>query len=257
MQLIRENPEITEKQIGEITGWGTSKITPTRIRLWEAGEIEPSSDQGWKDALANRPKNVGWSVVQDQAARQDIGERAKTRPARNAKSAEERAKRIVADLEDPTVNRLVLAMTKDGAGSRRAQRHVEQTLRKQHMERRQQARQAERDKGADADFKRMLKHLWDARGAVAAIDAHLIQERARVANAEQRVIPDDIRTIIKSLGSMWQNVRDLGDPNERCPVCGVAQVDDTRHLRAFAMDAEVVEISDSDEEIVEADVVSS
>jgi hypothetical protein len=235
------------------------------MRLWLAGLIEPDTEDGWTKALANRIKDVGWHLVVDVDRREDVAARARTRRERNSKSAEQQAKRIVEALEDPTVNRLVLAMTKDTPGSARGQRHAAKALRKQHVDRVQQAKNAARDKAADAEFKRMLKHLWDARGAVAAIDAHLIQERARVANGEARRIANqdwlvalnDVRTIIKSFGSMWQNIRDVGDPNEPCPACGAPQIADDRHLRAFAVDSSAEIDTDGGEGIVDADVVSN
>jgi hypothetical protein len=235
------------------------------MRLWLAGLIEPDSETGWDDALANKVKNVRWRCVYDPQQQKTVAERAAARKSRIASSAEERAQRIVDAMDDPTVRRVVDAMMKSGAGSARAQRGVGQTLRKQHQDRRQQARRAERDKTADADFKRMMAQLWDSRGAVAAIDTHLIEERARVANGEQRRISDhdwvvalrDVRTIIESFGSMWKNVRDIGDPHEPCPACGAPQVDEDRHLRAFAMEGSAVEVEGTpDEEIVEAEVVS-
>ncbi|MGO9322776.1 MAG: hypothetical protein ACLQBY_18510 [Solirubrobacteraceae bacterium] len=167
------------------------------------------------------------------------------------------------DLDDPTVSRIVDKMIRAGAGSVRSERRFNQAVRKQHVDRRSQARQAARDKSADADFRRMLAQLWDARGAVAAIDTHLIEERARVANGDPRRIGDqqwivalrDVRIILKSFGSIWKNVRDLGDPDESCPVCGAPQVGEERHLRAFSTDGSAVEI-DADEEIIDADVMS-
>jgi len=263
LEVIGAKSGITREEIIATTGLPSGAVDPSRIRLWEAGLVEPASDAGWEEALANRVKGVGWRLVEDSTHCAEVAARAKTRRKRNAKSAEERARRIVEDLDDLTVNRLVLAMTKDGVGSRRAGRRVEQTLRKQHMDRRQQARQAERDKTADADFRRMLKQLWEARGAVGAIDTHLIEERARVAAGHPRQIPNeswmvavsDVRTIIKSFGNMWQNIRDLADGDEPCPACGASQISEDRHLRAFAVD--VLAEEDGDEEIVDADIVST
>src|SRR4051794_36250768 len=93
--LIRENPGITEAQIAAATGWSSSRITPSRIRLWESGAIEPTDEMGWNKALANRPREVGWQEVDDAEEGERVAERARTRPRRNARSSEARAKKIV------------------------------------------------------------------------------------------------------------------------------------------------------------------
>jgi len=54
---------------------------------------------------------------------------------------------------------------------------------------------------------------------------------------------------------MWQNIRDLADGDEPCPACGASQISEDRHLRAFAVD--VLAEEDGDEEIVDADIVST
>jgi hypothetical protein len=249
LDVIGERPGITESAIAKVTGWSSSRITPSRIRLWEAGEIAPTTESGWENALANRPRHVGWKVVEAYQERAEVAARARTRPRRNAKSAEARARKIVDDLSDPVVDRLVRKMLKGTSNSEREQRRVDQAVRQHQADRIRRGRQARRDKGANADSQQMLGSLWEARGAVAAIDAHLIEERARIANGEDRRISDadwvtaltDVRMIIQSFGSMWQNVRDLGDPNEPCPACGAPQVGEDRHLKAFAMDGTVVE----------------
>lgn len=268
LAAIRDQPDITEDELRgdpRVALVPANGVRPGRMRLWLAGLIEPDSDSGWDDALANKVKGVRWRCVDDPEQQNAVAERAATRKSRIASSPEERARRIVDAMDDPTVRRLVDTMMKSGAGSARSQRGVEQALRKQHQDRRHQARRAARDKVADADFKQMIAQLWDSRGAVAAIDAHLIEERARAANGEQRRISDhewvvaltDVRTIIKSFGSMWKNVRDIRDPDEPCPACGAAQVEEERHLRAFAMDGSAVEMDETeDEEMVEAEIVS-
>lgn len=257
LDVIRDRPGLTREQILAASELPSGTADPSRIRLWEAGLIEPDTEAGWSDALANRVKTVGWCSVEDPLRQNEVQARAAARKKRNAKpGAEKQAKDIVQALQDPTVNRLVLEMTKDGAGSRRAQRHAEQTLRAQHMARKRVAKQAEREKAANADFKRMLGHLWDARGAVGAIDRHLIEERARMAQGEARRIADedwataltDVRTLIKSFGAMWRNVRELGEKDEPCPACGAPELDEDRHLGAFVVTAEA-------EEIVDAEVV--
>lgn len=232
------------------------------MRMWLAGAIEPNSEEGWARALARDFETVGWQVVEDPKRQAAVAERAGARTRRNAaRSAEERAQEIVEGLEDQVVHRLVQQMMKGGAGSEKAQRRAEQTLRKQHTKRRQEAKQAEREKSVDAEFKGVLKQLWDARGAVAAIDAHLIEERARVAAGQSRRISNwdwvvalrDVRTIIQSLGSMWQNVRDLEGRAEPCPACGATSDDGHRHLQPFVIDVEAVE---EDDDIIDADIVS-
>lgn len=255
LDTIRANPGIDRATLIATTGLPSGAIDPARIRLWAAGLIEPDSDAGWKQALANRVKGVGWRVVDDTERQREVKALAASRKRRNARpSAERQAQDIVEALRDPTVNRLVQEMTKDGSGSRRAQRRTEAALRAEHMARKRAAKQAERERTANADFKRMLAHLWDARGTVGAIDKHLIEERARVAHGVPRRISDDdwaralldIRTIITSFGTMWQNVRDLGDEDEPCPACGAAPVAESRELGAFALDDDIVE-SDAEE----------
>lgn len=262
LDAIRANPGATRKELLALTDLPGSKADPARMRMWLAGEIEPNSDEGWKAAFDRDFEQVGWQFVEDSAQQTAVAERAAERKPRNAaKSAEEKAREIVAGLEDGVVNRLVQEMMKDGAGSAKAQRRADQTLRKKQTQRRQEAKQAERDKTADEEFKRVLKQLWDARGAVAAIDTHLIEERARVAAGEPRRIPNwdwvvalsDVRTIIKSLGSMWQNVRDLEGQNEPCPACGASTHGADRHLQPFVIDVEAVE---EGEEIIDAEIVS-
>jgi ribosomal protein L12E/L44/L45/RPP1/RPP2 len=238
------------------------------MRLWLAGEIEPDSEKGWQAALARDFRNVGWWIVEDPVAQEEVASRASARTPRNAtKSAEEKAKEIVDALSDRVVNEMVQEMLKEGAASTKAQKRAKQALRKKASERRQKARQAERDRTADAEFKRVLKQLWDARGAVAAVDQHLIEERARVAAGEPRRIVDwswivalrDVREIITSLGGIWQNVRDLADTHEPCPACGASTQPEERHLQPFVIDAEAVEVAedsiDSDDGIVDAEVI--
>jgi len=257
-EAIAANPGITEKRLGEITGFSTSKLTPTRIRLWEAGEIEPTTETGWRRAMVSRLKEVGWKLVEPER-RAEVAARAKTRQKRNAKSAEERARRAAEDLTDPVVFRLFQELTQsDAAKTRAAQRRRERTVREQEVLRRREAKQAERDRSASADFKKKLTLLWDARSTVAAIDQHLLDERARVAAGEPRRISDmdwvialrDVVMILQSFGGIWKNIRDLGD-DLPCPVCDAPQVDEERHLRPFVIDVEVEE-----EEIVDAEVVS-
>lgn len=266
LAVIRDNRGITEDELRadpRVAAVPSNGIRPGRMRLWLAGLIAPDSEVGWADALANRVKNVRWRYVDDVEQQASVRTRAAARKLRVATSPEKTAKKIVDDLEDPTIRRLVEALMRSGSASAKAQSSADQALRKKHQERAQQARRAARDKSADADFKHMLAELWKARGAVGAIDAHLIQERARVANGEPRRISDrswitaldDVRTIIMSFGSMWKNVRDLRDPDEECPACGAAQVGEARHLRAFAIDSSAVEIGDTDE-VTDADVVS-
>jgi hypothetical protein len=264
LRAIREHPGIDRERLLALTGMTSGVMDPSRIRLWEAGMIEPNSSEGWEEALANRVKRVGWRVVEDPGARARVAARAKERKRRNAvPSAEERAASIVEQLDDPTVNRLVHEMTKGGAGSKKAQREATKAMRARHLDRKQQAARAERDKVADAEFKRILAHLWDARGVVGSVDAHLIEERARVANGERRRISDhdwavalrDIREIVKSFGEMWQNVRDLGSAREPCPACGAPQLDDVQGIGAFAIDVDGEYLADDDE--VDAQIVDT
>jgi hypothetical protein len=275
LAAISDTPGLTEDELRtdpRVAVVPPNGIRPGRMRLWLAGLIEPDSDAAWDDALANRVKDVRWRAVVDPEQQKVVSTRAAKRKSRIATSPEARARRIVDDMGDATIRRLVETMMAAGAPSAKTQRGLDQTLRKKHQERVQQARRAARDKTADADFKRMLRELWDARGAVAAVDSHLIQERARVANGERRRIADgdwvtaldDVRTIITSFGSMWKNVRDLRDPDEPCPACGAAQVGEERHLQAFALDGSAVEVESSDvavvdvgPEIVDAEVVSA
>jgi len=257
-EAIAATPGITEKQLGERTELSTSRLTPSRIRLWEAGEIEPTSETGWREAMVSRLKGVGWQLVAPER-REEVAARARTRQKRNAKSVEERARRAAEDLADPVVFRLFEELTRHNPAETRAgQRRRERTVRQQEMLRKQEARRVAREKTASADFKKKLALLWDARSTVAAIDQHLIDERTRVAEYEPRKISDidwlialrDIVMILESFGGIWKNIRDLGD-DLPCPVCGAPQVDDERHLRPFAIDVDVEE-----EEIVDAEVVS-
>ncbi len=250
LEMIRAEPGITRERLIARTRRASGVVDPARIRLWEAGRIEPEDDQGWHDALAHKAKTVGWVVVDDPERRKVVAERAAGRKRRNAKpSAERQAREVVEALKDPIVNRLVNEMTKDGSGSPRAQTQAAKVMRAEHMARKRQADWAARDKAANAEFRRVLVHLWDARGVVGAVDSHLIQERARVANGEPRRISDadwaqalaDVRQIIQSFGQMWQNVRDLGGKDEPCPACGAIQIDEDRHVGAFVLDVEAEE----------------
>lgn len=258
-EAIGAEPGITEKQLGERTGFSTSKLTPSRIRLWEAGEIEPTTEAGWKAAMVSRIKDVKWQLA-DPDCRADVADRARSREKRNAKSVEQRARRAAEDLADPVVFRLFQELThRDPANTRAGQRRQQRTVRQQEMLRKQEAKRAEREKSANADFKKKLALLWDARSTVAAIDQHLIDERARVAESRERKIGDrewltalrDVVMILQSFGSIWRNVRDLGE-DLPCPVCGAHQIQDERHLRPFAIDVEV----ECEEDVVDAEVVS-
>jgi len=257
LEAITDNPGISEEKLTKLTGFSTSKLTPSRIRLWEGGLIEPTTEAGWKKALVSRVKNVGWQVVPTER-RDTVAARAKTRQKRNARSVEARAARIVDDLRDLTVHRLVMKILDQQGVSGRHQRRNEEALRKQGALRKREAKIAERNKAANADMKKKLANLWDARSTVAAIDEHLIEERARVARGEPRRIDDadwllalrDVLMILRSFGSIWNNVRDLGD-NMPCPVCGNPDRDHQPGLRAFAIDADAVE----EDEIVEAEVL--
>ena len=239
-------------------------MDPARIRLWQAGLIEPDSDEGWRDALNHRIRNVGWRCVDDRDRQAEVRERAATRTERNAEpTAEEQAMVIVEALRDPVVNKLVLEMTKEGTGSRRSHRRAEQALRAQQTARKREAAEAARDKAANADFKRNLSRLWDARGAVGAIDRHLIEERARAAKGVPRRIPDldwalalnDVRSIITSFGAMWQNLRDIGGQNEPCPACGAIPAQPARALGAFVIEGDAVDVTTTEEDVVEGEPV--
>ncbi|HKG03675.1 MAG TPA: hypothetical protein VKB03_10860 [Conexibacter sp.] len=259
LETIEAHPGVTREGLIALTGLPSGAVDPSRIRLWEAGLIEPEGEAGWRAALANRIKTVRWRCVDDEALQADVGDRARARKKRNAEpSAEQMALEVVEALRNPTVNRLVQEMTKDGAGSRRAQREADKALRAQAMTRKREAAQVAQERTAPADFRKLLAHLWDARLAVGGIDSHLIRERARWANGEPRRISDadwavalgDVRMIVKSLGAMWQNVRDLGAQDEPCPACGASQVDEERHLGAFVVEATAEEIADA--EVVDA-----
>jgi hypothetical protein len=256
LQLIRDKPGLTEKELGELTAFSTSKLTPTRIRLWEAGEIEPTTEAGWKRALVSRVKAVRWQIAPAER-REAVAARAQTREKRNAKSVEARATRIVDDFRDPTVYRLVMKLLdQEGLSSRQARRG-EDALRKQESVRKRAARQAERDKSANADMQKKLALLWDARSTVAAIDDHMMEERARGVRGEPRRISDedwlvalrDVLMILQSFGRIWENVRDLGD-DMPCPVCGAARTAEHR-LPAFVIDAD----GDYEDDLADAEVI--
>lgn len=258
LATISEHPGITREDMLARTGLRSGVVDPARIRLWEAGLIEPDGEGGWNSALRNRIKRVGWRLVEPER-QEEVRDRAHSRQRRNAKpSAEQQARLIVDALQDSTVNRLVRQMTKDGTGARRAEREAAKALRARAISRKRDASEAEREKAADSEFKRMLAHLWDARLAVGAIDSHLIRERARVANGEAQRISStewstalsDVRMIIKSFGEMWQNVRDLGEQDEPCPACGLRRIGESHQIGAFAVDGE-------DEGIVDAEVVEA
>jgi hypothetical protein len=256
LQAIRARPGITRREILAETGLASGAIDPARIRLWKAGLIEPQTEAGWADALNHKIKSVGWRCVEDPARQAEVRARAQERAERNAEpTAEELAITIVESLQDPVVNKLVLEMTKEGEGSRRAQKRTAQALRAQETRRKREADDAARDKAANANFRRNLSRLWEARGAVGAIDEFLVEERARVARGDQRRIADldwalalnDVRSIIKSFGAMWQNLRDIGGRNEPCPACGASPVQPTRALGTFVIDVEAVEETVVDE----------
>ncbi|HEU4658487.1 MAG TPA: hypothetical protein VFR97_13220 [Capillimicrobium sp.] len=267
LEAIEANPGVTEKQLGEITGFSTSKVTPNRIRLWEAGEIEPTTETGWRKAMVSRLKGVGWHVVEPER-RDEVRQRAQTRRKRNAKSAEERARRAVEDLADPVVFRLYQQMMRDDPAKTQAgQRRRERVLRDREIEAEREAKRAKEDGQANADIKKKIALLWKARATVAAIDRHLLRERARVAEGGMQVISTadwmvvlrDVALILESMGSIWWNVRDLGD-DLVCPVCGSAQKDHERHLMPFAVDAEAEEIDASGEDnaiVPDAEVVDT
>lgn len=253
IEAIRQRPGITRAELLDTTGLPSGAIDPARLRLWKAGMIEPTSESGWKDALNHRIKNVGWKCVEGQEQQAAVRDRAAARTERNAEpTAEEQAIVIVEALKDPVVNRLVLEMTKEGSGSRRSQKRAKQALRAQEMARKREADKAARDGAANANFKRNLARLWDARGAVGAIDQYLVEERARVAEGSPRRISDldwamalnDARSIIKSFGAMWQNLRDIGGQSEPCPACGAVPAEPTRALGAFVIEAEAIDVTD-------------
>lgn len=256
LDAIRAQPGITRAELLSQTALPSGAIDPARLRLWKAGLIEPDSEAGWEDALNHRIKRVGWRCVEDPERRDRVRERAAERAERNAEpSAEEQAMVIVEALKDPVVNKLVLEMTKEGTGSRRAQKRAAHALRAQETKRRREADRAERDKAAGASFKRNLARLWEARGAVGAIDQYLVEERARVAQGAPRRIADiewamalsDVRSIIRSFGPMWQNLRDIGGRNEPCPACGALPDEPARALGTFVIEAEAVDVTDVDE----------
>ncbi|HEX8054377.1 MAG TPA: hypothetical protein VF517_15420 [Thermoleophilaceae bacterium] len=261
LDAIRAEPGITRAGMLAVTGLPSGAIDPARLRLWKAGLIEPKDDKGWDDALNHRVKEVGWRFVDDPDRQALVRERAGARTERNAEpSAEEHAIVIVEALKDPVVNRLVLEMTKEGTGSRRAQKRAEQALRAQAAARKRQADEAKREGAANSDFKRNLLRLWEARGAVGAIDQHLIEERARVARGAPRRIADldwvlalnDVRSIITSFGSMWQNLRDIGGRNEPCPACGTIPAEPNRALGTFVVEGTATELTDVDEDVIDA-----
>jgi hypothetical protein len=261
LELIEAKPGITREGLLGASGLPSGAVDPSRIRLWKAGLIEPTDEEGWRDALENKIKNVGWRAVEDTARQAEVRGRAKERTERNAEpTAEEMAIKIVESLKDPVVAKLVEEMSKEGTGSRRAQRRTAKALRAQEQERKREASQAEREKMADASFKRNLARLWEARGAVGAIDQFLVEERARVAKGDQRRISDvdwilalnDARSIIKSFGAMWQNLRDIGGRNEPCPACGAVQIEPARALGTFVIDVEAI----SEEVVPDAEVAS-
>jgi hypothetical protein len=257
LDAIRANPGISRAQLLSTTGLPSGVVDPARLRLWKAGLIEPDSERGWEDALNHRIKEVGWRCVGDPHRQAEVRERVATRTERNAEpTAEEQAVVIVEALKDPVVNKLVLEMTKEDTGSRRYQKRAAQALRAQEMARKREAGAAARDKAANANFKRNLARLWDARGAVGAIDQHLVEERARVAGGAPRRISDldwalalnDVRSIIKSFGPMWQNLRDIGGQKEPCPACGAAPAEPTRALGAFVIDVDAIEVTAIEDE---------
>ncbi len=255
LDLIRGKPGITRAEMLALSERPSGAVDPARIRLWQAGLIEPVDEEGWEHALNHRVKSVRWQCVDDPGRQAEIRERASSRPERNAQpTAEEQAMVIVEALKDPVVNRLVLEMTREGTGSRRSQKRAEQALRAEETKRKREAGEAAREKAANANFKRNLARLWEARGAVGAIDQFLVEERARVAEGAPRKVADldwmlalnDVRSIIKSFGAMWQNVRDIGGRNEPCPACGAASARPDRALGTFVIDVEAIEVSDED-----------
>jgi len=259
IETIRNRPGITRRELLDTTGMPSGAIDPARLRLWKAGLIEPTSESGWDDALNHRIKKVGWRYVENPEQQAAVRDRVATRTERNAEpTAEEQAIVIVEALKDPVVNRLVLEMTNEGSGSRRSQKRARQALRAQEMVRKREAEKAARDNAANANFKRNLARLWDARGAVGAIDQHLVEERARVAQGSPRQITDldwalalnDVRSIIKSFGAMWQNLRDIGGQKEPCPACGAAPAEATRTLGAFVIEAEAIDITDEEADVL-------
>lgn len=266
IDAIREHPGITRAEMLATTGLPSGVIDPARLRLWKAGKIEPDSEAGWEDALNHRVKDVGWRCVDDPHRQALVRERTATRTERNAEpTAEEQAILIVEALKDPVVNKLVLEMTKEGTGSRRAQKRTAQALRAQETARKREAEEAARDKAANATFKRHLAQLWEARGAVGAIDQHLVEERARVAQGAPRRISDldwllalnDVRSIIKSFGPMWQNLRDIGGENEPCPACGAVPNQPSRALGAFQIEGGVIEVTAIEEDVIEDEEIET
>lgn len=266
IDAIREAPGITRAEMLSKTGLPSGVVDPARLRLWKAGKIEPDSEAGWQDALDHRIKNVGWRCVDDPGRQGAVRERTATRTERNAEpTAEEQAILIVEALKDPVVDKLVLEMTNEGVGSHRSQKRAEQTLRAREMARKREAEDAAREKAANSNFKRHLARLWEARGAVGAIDQHLVEERARVAQGAPRRISDldwllalnDVRSIIKSFGPMWQNLRDIGGKNEPCPACGAVPVQPTRALGAFRVEDDVIDVVAIEEEDIDDEGVDS
>jgi hypothetical protein len=250
LELIGERPGITRREMLDASNRTSGAIDPARIRLWEGGLIEPSNEEGWVEALKHRIKYVGWRRVDDPIRQAEVRARAEERAERNAEpTAEDMAMRIVESLRDPVVSKLVEELSKEEPGSRRAQRRTAKTLRAQESKRKREADEAKRDNAADAAFKRNLTRLWEARGAVGAIDQFFVEERARVAKGKDRRVSDmdwymaltDVRAIIESFGAMWQNLRDIGGRNEPCPACGAVQADPERALGAFVIDVEAIE----------------
>ena len=169
LEVIKNHPGATRKQLLEVTGLPGSRVDPARMRLWLAGMIAPDSEAGWEAALSRNFRNVGWQIVEDPLARQEVAARASVRTPRNAeKSAEEKASEIWTPLAW-VVNEMVQQMLKDGAASPKAQKRAKQALRKKATERRQEARQAERNRTADAEFKASTRTALGCRGAVAAV----------------------------------------------------------------------------------------
>ncbi|HEY8809269.1 MAG TPA: hypothetical protein VIM28_04525 [Solirubrobacterales bacterium] len=266
IDAIRENPGITRAEMLAATGLPSGAIDPARLRLWKAGRIEPDSEGGWEDALNHRIKNVGWRCVDDPSRQVVVQERTAERTERNAEpTAEEQAILIVEALKDPVVNKLVLEMTNEGTGSRRSQKRAAQALKAQEMARKREAEEAARGKAANANFKRNLAQLWEARGAVGAIDQYLVEERAQVAQGAPRRISDldwllalnDVRSIIKSFGPMWQNLRDIGGRNEPCPACGAVPIQPTRALGAFKVESDVIDVTAIEEDVIENEDVET
>ena len=243
LRLIAERPGLTDRELGDVTGFITGKVTPARIRLWEAGEIEPTTEAGWRAALKNNVKDVGWQIAEPDC-RDAVAERARTRPKRNARTPEARARQMIAWLRNATTYKVTMRMLDDEGLSRRHQNQAEAALRRQEQARRREAKQAEADSRADADMQRKVTQLWDARGLIASVANYLIEERARAARGEQlRVRADrwftavpDTYAILKSLGTAWQVLREIGADEAQlpCPVCGApAPIGEDRHLTTF------------------------